>query len=453
MWCSRVCYLDQGLTRGWWWCTVVQLKEEDTPYKSSVDKTELNEKDQRLFQQLQAKITKMENLKQEKARILAKQHQLTGLTEGQQQQLARNEQRIETLLREIEDTEEKIHAKNAQREQTAAKSSVGVTYKKVRESEALYGYDSDEDDFYDRTRSNRQRLAKRKQHVTGVGAARAAQPTAKVAGVAKEGPLTAGAIEVKIRILVEDLTKVKEQLSAIELDEANKVADEVKEEEVDPLDSFMSATSKQLVESDRDAVTRRKNELEKELTLQRRLLVIATPALSSAATKDPETTIPNKGMTAKMKSTSPAPPGKVSSPAISKSKAFRSQEPPEGNDSDSSTPLDTATNQSAATSSAASASPQTTSLHERQVQDRERRHARDQAPTSRSPERKHHDKFDEPVRESKKRRMVGPTLPPVQAKADVIGETNELEGGDRVWVPPKNQTGNGRTALNDKFGY
>lgn len=432
---------------------MVQLKEEDTPYKSSVDKTELNEKDQRLFQQLQAKITKMENLKQEKARILAKQHQLTGLTEGQQQQLARNEQRIETLLREIEDTEEKIHAKNAQREQTAAKSSASTTRKKASASEALYGYDSDEDDFYDRTRSNQQRLAKRKQKIVSAGPTSAAQSTAKVTGVAKEGALTAVAIEAKIRMLEEDLAKVKEQLSAIELDEANKVADEVKEEEVDSLDSFMNATSKQLVESDRDAVTRRKSELEKELARHRQLLVIATPALPSAVTKGTLATTPNSGKTASTQPTPPAPAGIVSLPAISKSKASRSQEPPGGNDSDSTTALDTAPNQSAAISSAVSANPQAPSLHRHQVKDSGRRHATDQASASRLLERERRDKADEPVRESKKRRVVGPTLPPVQAKGAVIGETNELEGGDRVWVPPKNQTGDGRTVLNDRFGY
>ncbi|ETV70570.1 hypothetical protein H257_13949 [Aphanomyces astaci] len=44
---------------------------------------------------------------------------------------------------------------------------------------------------------------------------------------------------------------------------------------------------------------------------------------------------------------------------------------------------------------------------------------------------------------------------PVNKKSAVVHATalDVLEGGDVVWQPPTNQTGDGRTSLNDKFGY
>jgi hypothetical protein len=32
-------------------------------------------------------------------------------------------------------------------------------------------------------------------------------------------------------------------------------------------------------------------------------------------------------------------------------------------------------------------------------------------------------------------------------------DSKRLEGGETAWAPPTNQKGDGRTALNDKFGY
>ena len=54
--------------------------------------------------------------------------------------------------------------------------------------------------------------------------------------------------------------------------------------------------------------------------------------------------------------------------------------------------------------------------------------------------------------QAKKKRVKGPAKP-----KDVSGpqhfDASTLEGGDHNWKAPENQTGDGKTHLNDKFGY
>lgn len=45
------------------------------------------------------------------------------------------------------------------------------------------------------------------------------------------------------------------------------------------------------------------------------------------------------------------------------------------------------------------------------------------------------------------------SIEPPNTSASVIISSDILEGGEKVWVPPKNQSGDGRTSLNDKYGY
>lgn len=47
----------------------------------------------------------------------------------------------------------------------------------------------------------------------------------------------------------------------------------------------------------------------------------------------------------------------------------------------------------------------------------------------------------------------GPNIPFEKKKSASVSPAVVLEGGESIWIPPKNQTGDGRTALNARLGY
>jgi hypothetical protein len=124
----------------------------------SINKQEVDEKDKALFEKLEKKVGKMENLQQEKERIFAKEDAQGGLTDGQQQQAQRNEKRLNELQAQIEELEHQIR----QREQTRLGTQNAKEMKELGKKKAAAGggdgggggdprdYGED-DDFYDRT--------------------------------------------------------------------------------------------------------------------------------------------------------------------------------------------------------------------------------------------------------------------------------------------------------------
>ncbi|KAJ8514714.1 hypothetical protein ON010_g18644 [Phytophthora cinnamomi] len=300
-------------------------EEEDQPYKSSVNHSQVSEKDQRLYQQLQTRIRKMENLKLERSRILAKQNQLDGLSEGQQRTLDRNEQRIEALMKEIDDLEGRIHAKNDQRSKTGAASGTAAR-KKRNINEELYGYSSDEDDFYDRTKANQQKIAARKRKVTGSSTTPEMAVATTAARSQKSEVLTAESIQANVKKLEAELTKLQAELTTASAKAVGNQAtsgESKEEEEADSLDSFMAATTTRLHASEVDTLMKRKTEVEVELKRQRQLLVVATPALAALPVQKPAsksamepvvTPSSPPARTPVSTSTAASPPGKVKVP-------------------------------------------------------------------------------------------------------------------------------------------
>ncbi|KAG2780682.1 hypothetical protein JG687_00011494 [Phytophthora cactorum] len=409
-------------------------EEEDQPYKSSVSQSQVSEKDRKLYQQLQTRIRKMENLKLEKSRILAKQNQLDGLSEGQQRTLERNEQRIEALLKEIDDLEGRIHAKNDQRTKTGSASG-SAARKKRNINEELYGYNSDEDDFYDRTKANKQKIAARKQKVTG------SSTTASVVAMtttreSKREVLTAESITANVKKLEDELKKLQDGLSAASAKAVeNQTRAEETKEEADSLDSFMAETTSQVHVSEVDSLTKRKAEVEAELKRQRQLLAVATPAIAALPIQKPATKTVDE-------------PVKSSSPSMVKNLSDQVQVP------------DAASVEKAKTTGpvpveAAAKKPDTVLASKPASEEKKPASTNSAMPaTSQAPRKT-------PEKESpapKRRRISGPTMgPPQHIKTtkgkDPGGDAGVLEGGDQVWVPPTNQSGDGRTKLNDKYGY
>ncbi|ETO86115.1 hypothetical protein F441_00305 [Phytophthora nicotianae CJ01A1] len=408
------------------------FKEEDQPYKSSVSHSQVNEKDQKLYQQLQTRIRKMENLKLEKSRILAKQNQLDGLSEGQQRTLERNEQRIEALLKEIDGLEARIHAKNDQRTKTGSASSLAIR-KKRNINEELYGYNSDEDDFYDRTKANQQKIAARKQKVTGSSTTPGKTAAMTTERAPKSEVLTAESIQANVKKLEVELEKLQDDLSAATATakaDANDAPPDTKE--ADSLDSFMAETTTQLHVSEVDTLTKRRAEVETELKRQRQLLAVATPAIAALPIQKPATKTVNEPV----ESNSSAPSSVENTPSqdqVSGAVFTKITEPTarEATTKPDTLPMSTPTSEKilVPTNSAMPA-----------FSDAPRNHSEKDSPAP------------------KRRRVSGPAMgPPQQIKAANGKQHGDdacvLEGGDQAWVPPANQSGDGRTKLNDKYGY
>ncbi|KAL8006378.1 putative forkhead-associated (FHA) domain, SMAD/FHA domain superfamily [Plasmopara halstedii] len=393
------------------------LKEDDRPYTSSVSQSDVNEKDRRLYRQLTTRIRKMENLKLEKSRILAKQNRLDGLSEGQQLTLERNEQRIETLHKEIDDLEAKIQAKNDERAKTKSTGELR-SRKRTNVNEELYGYSSDEDDFYDRTEANQLKIAARKQKVTGCAISVAtAGPTTDVKAQKKE-VLTVDSIQSNIKRLEEELTRLQDDVTAAST-KADPKQNNSKQEKEDSLDLFMSATTTQLHLGEIDLLMKRKADIKTELQRQHHLLAVATPALASLPVRTPvKDAVDDSVITT----------SNVSSFAI--------------NSSDQAEKNDMIPHCSELVNVDVLAKKSVSPLQNKSIvkEKLENHRVKNAAPL-------------------KREQISGPVkMVTVSKKIKVDGEkqcggASILEGGDHAWVPPTNQTGDGRTQLNDKFGY
>lgn len=106
----------------------------------------LTEKQQKTLEKIHKRNDKVSSLKREIDAIQVKEIPQGGLTQGQQTQVARNQQRIEQLMEELDNLEETLN--QSIQESMGARGLKGTSKKKIEDEEEDT---SNDDDFYDRT--------------------------------------------------------------------------------------------------------------------------------------------------------------------------------------------------------------------------------------------------------------------------------------------------------------
>lgn len=214
-------------------------------------KGQLSEKQQKTLEKIHKRNEKISSLKREIDAIQVKEIPQGGLTQGQQTQVARNQQRIEQLMEELENLEETLN--QSIQESMGARARKGPFRKGMEdEDEDL----SDDDDFYDRTCHD-----KDKTTIKGGEPAQVVE--------------TAESLLEKREKIIKDIERLTEVVDSEKKNHAEICPDQ---EPPDTLDAFMTNVSSKL-ESDRASGLRKEIEKQQiELDTVNFLLKIADPS-------------------------------------------------------------------------------------------------------------------------------------------------------------------------------
>lgn len=142
------------------WGMMEDAVEEDIQEEEEVTwqtyKGQLTEKQQKTLEKIQKRNEKLSSLKREIDAIQVKEIPQGGLTQGQQTQIARNERRIEQLMEELENLEETLN----QSIQESIGARAGRLSKRRGEGNEEEDLSDEDDEFYDRTNSGRKKSSK-----------------------------------------------------------------------------------------------------------------------------------------------------------------------------------------------------------------------------------------------------------------------------------------------------
>ncbi|RWV97880.1 hypothetical protein GW17_00039301 [Ensete ventricosum] len=219
--------VDASLANGISWGMQEDAIEEDTQNGADeitwqTHKGLLTERQEKTRSKIIKRMEKVANMKKEIDAIRAKDIAQGGLTQGQQTQIARNEQRITQIMEELDSLEETLN--ESIQESVGARSGKVAHGKKKENVEDEDGMPSDDDDFYDRTKK---------------------KPVARKSGEQQSVETADSLLDKKDTII----SQIEEKKALLLKEKEKGVTDSVNSTEGgDDLDSYMSGLSSQLGE-------------------------------------------------------------------------------------------------------------------------------------------------------------------------------------------------------------
>nr|CAD1826650.1 unnamed protein product [Ananas comosus var. bracteatus] len=221
-------------------------------------KGQLTERQEKTRSKITKRMEKVANMKKEIDAIRSKDIAQGGLTQGQQTQIARNEQRISQIMEELESLEETLN--ESIRESLGARAGkVAHGWKKgsIEDDDDIL---SDDDDFYDRTKKPSSQKSSEQQSVE----------TADTL-LDKKDAIT-GEMEDKRKLLENEKNKLP---SSAKNKEGNDSGEN--NEDGDDLDAYMTGLSSQLVHDRIAQIQKELSDLQAEYDKVTYLLKIADP--------------------------------------------------------------------------------------------------------------------------------------------------------------------------------
>lgn len=251
--------LADGISWGMGEDAIQEVEDDCDEVTWQTYKGQLTEKQEKTRDKVIKRTEKIAHMKKEIDAIRAKDIAQGGLTQGQQTQIARNEQRMTQIMEELENLEETLN--ESIRESIGARSGRISRGKGKGTAEDGEDFSSDDDEFYDRTK----------------------KPSVQKAGE-NLSVETADTLLDKRDAIMKQVEDKKEVL----LIEKNKMAPETAVENGagDALDTYMSGLSSQLVLDKTMQLEKELSSLQSELDRTLFLLKIADPSGDAARKRD-----------------------------------------------------------------------------------------------------------------------------------------------------------------------